>query len=315
MTFYGGEPLLALDRILPLAEILQQAAAELGRTFTFSFITNGTLLTRQAAAELRPLGLRSALVTLDGPAACHDRQRPLRNGGGSFQRIVENLRHTWDLVDLQINANYSREMYGEYPRLLDDLIDAGLGPERISAVSFSPITWESRSPAFTGGCRTGNEPWLFDAAPFLREETLRRGYRTDRMRPTVCMVDLAHELVVDCDGLLYKCPCFIGEERFRVGHLATDVQGRVEAYGWESWQNAECLACPYLPLCFGGCRYQVYQTTGTAAGLECKRPFFEACLATLVTQDLAYQLTVTKGQQAAENGNLPPAVSLAPEPY
>jgi len=115
------------------------------------------------------------------------------------------------------------------------------------------------------------------------------------MRPRVCMVDLAHELVVDCDGSLYKCPCFIGEERFRVGHLATGVRERGEAYGWDRWQNAECLACPYLPLCFGGCRYQVYQTKGTAAGLECRRPFFEATLATFVTQDLAYKLAGTNG--------------------
>jgi uncharacterized protein len=290
VTFYGGEPLLALDRIMPLAEKLQQAAAARGRTFTFSFITNGTLLTRKAASELRPLGLRSALVTLDGPAAIHNRQRPLHNGGESFQRVIGNLQETWDLVDLQINANYSREVYREYPRLLDDLLAAGLGPERIGAVSFSPITWESRSPTFAGGCRTGNEPWLFAAAPFLREETLRRGYRTDRIRPTVCMVDLAHELVVDCDGSLYKCPCFIGEERFRVGHLATGVQDRVAAYGWDRWRNAKCLACRYLPLCFGGCRYQIFQTKGTAAALECRRPFFDACLATFVTQDLEYEL-------------------------
>ncbi len=294
ITFYGGEPLLALREILRLAEQLQHAAAARGRTFRFSFITNGTLLTREAASLLRPLGLRAALVTLDGPAASHDRQRPLRNGAGSFLRILANLQQTWDLVDLQINANYSRETYREYPRLLDDLLAAGLGPERISAINFSPITWERRSPVFTGGCRSGNEPWLFAAAPFLREETLRRGFRADKVRPTVCMVDLAHELVVDCDGSLYKCPCFVGEERFRVGHLTSGVQGRAEAYGRDRWRSTECLACPYLPLCFGGCRYQVYQATGTAAAVECKRPFFEACLERLVVQDLAYGPAVTK---------------------
>lgn len=295
VTFYGGEPLLALDQILRLAEELQEAAAARNRTFSFSFITNGTLLTRQAAARLQPLGLRAALITLDGPAAIHDSQRPLRSGGGSFQRILGNLQQTWDLVDLQLNANYAREVYREYPRLLDDLLAAGLGPEHIGTVSFSPITRENRSPAYTGGCRSGNEPWLFAAAPFLREETLRRGYHTERIRPTVCMIDLAHELVVDCDGSLYKCPCFVGDERFRVGHLATGAPERADAYGWDRWHNAECLSCPYLPLCFGGCRYQSYQATGDAAALECRRPFFESCLATLVTQDLTYRVAERSG--------------------
>jgi uncharacterized protein len=295
VTFYGGEPLLALEPIVSLAGSLKLAAASHGRDFGFSLITNGLLLTRETAARLRPLGLRAAQVTLDGPAAIHDCQRPLRSGGGSFRRILGNLQETWDLLALQINANYGREGYAAYPRLLDELLAAGLGPERVGTVSFSPISWERRSPRFEGGCRSGNEPWVIAAAPYLREETLRRGYRTERVRPGVCMVDLAHELVVDCDGSLYKCPCFADDARFRIGDVATGIaREAVAEYGRDRWHNDACLACPYLPLCFGGCRHEVRQTGENPGALACRRPFFEATLGTLVRQDLAHCIAACK---------------------
>lgn len=305
VTFYGGEPLLALDRILTLAETLRERAAVAARTFRFSLITNGTLLTREAVSAMRPLGLRSVLVTLDGPAAAHDCLRPQRGGGGSFQRIVGNLREIWDLVDLQINVNYSAESCAECPRLLDELLAAGLGPSRIGTVNFSPITRERRAPAFAGGCRSLSEPWIIEAAPLLRGEALRRGYRVDRVQPAVCMVDLEHELVVDCDGWLYKCPCFAGEEAYRVGRLESPVHG-TEVYGHGRWHNEGCLACPYLPLCFGGCRHQAREVEGTPRALECRRPFFEACLARLVRQDLALPMAAAlpcKGRDSRQGAH------------
>jgi uncharacterized protein len=200
---------------------------------------------------------------------------------------------------LQINANYGREGYSTFPRLLDELLAAGLGPERVGTVSFSPISWERRSPGFAGGCRSTNESWVIAAAPFLRAETLRRGYRTDRIRPGVCMVDLAHELVVDCDGSLYKCPCFAGETRFRIGDVASGVLPEaVAAYGRDRWHNDACLACPYLPLCFGGCRHEVRQNGADLSALSCRRPFFEAALGTLVRQDHAHHIAACRNGAA-----------------
>ncbi|HEY5999492.1 MAG TPA: geopeptide radical SAM maturase [bacterium] len=295
VTFYGGEPLLALEPIVSLAGALREAAAAHGCDFTFSLITNGTLLTRKTAARLRPLGLLAAQVTLDGPAHIHDAQRPLRAGGGSFRRILGNLQEAWDLLTVRINANYGRDGYEACPGLLDDLLAVGLGPERIGSVSFSPISRERRAPGFEGGCRSANEPWVIAAAAFLRGEALRRGYRVDAVRPGVCMVDLAHELVVDCDGSLYKCPCFAGDRRFCVGDVAAGVRDAPgAAYGRDRWRNETCLACPYLPLCFGGCRWESCQADDDAAALACRRPFFDAALGALVRQDLAHPLAARR---------------------
>jgi uncharacterized protein len=59
-------------------------------------------------------------------------------------------------------------------------------------------------------------------------------------------------------------------------------------YNLDNWKIEECLSCKYLPLCFGGCRYMKYVRDGNLSGVDCKRPYYEACLEALVKQDLRY---------------------------
>ena len=68
LTFYGGEPLLSLDLIRAISLPLREAARKQGVAFSFSLVTNGTLLNRACAEELVGLGLGGAKITLDGPA-------------------------------------------------------------------------------------------------------------------------------------------------------------------------------------------------------------------------------------------------------
>ena len=291
VTFYGGEPLLSLNRMVSLAEGIGALAAAAGIPFSFSLITNGTLLTHTNVEILRPLGLRSASVTLDGPRETHDIARPYRSGTGSYDAILANLRAVHDLVDLQIGGNYTRENWREFPCLLDDLAANGLTPMVISNVKFDPVVREREGialPDFHGGCTSINEPWIFEVSVFLREEILRRGYRTPRITPAICMIDFPEQIVIDYDGSVYKCSGLIGRKEYRIGDLdqgqgLTDVR---RIHDLDIWKNENCLACSYLPLCFGGCRYLNLLRTGDLAGLDCRKPYFDAVLEKLVVQDL-----------------------------
>jgi uncharacterized protein len=264
-----------------------------GIPFHFSLITNGTLLTRDRVAQLRPLGLRSACVTLDGPRETHDAARPFRSGAGSSAVILRNLREVADLVDLQIGGNFTRENHREFPRLLDDLAGAGLTPGVVSQVRFDPVFREREGivPAdFRGGCVTGDEPWLFEATVHLREEILRRGYRTGRVMPSRCMMDFPTEPVVNHDGAIYPCPGLVDRREFALGDLgggADRPRGGTRGLP-RNWQNDDCLRCAYLPLCFGGCRYMTLLRTGSLDGLDCRKAYFDAVLGRLVDQDLRY---------------------------
>jgi len=75
--FYGGEPLLALDRMY---EIMDRVPAK-----AFTLQTNGTMLHRVDEDHLHRL--HSILISLDGPREVTDFSR----GEGTYDRVMQNL--------------------------------------------------------------------------------------------------------------------------------------------------------------------------------------------------------------------------------
>jgi len=296
VDFYGGEPLLSRALIREIAGRLRTCADNVGRDFSFSLITNGTLLTEATVRELAGLGLKRAKVTLDGPRENHDVYRPSVSGAGSFDIIVENLRKVCDLIAVGIGGNYTRENYRAFPYLLDYLCSEGLTPDRISHVMFSPVAetlGEHLVPEFSEGCSSTDEPWVIEASLFLREEILRRGFFTPKVSPVTCMIEYRDSLVIHYDGTLYKCPAFIGCEGFDVGRLASGIRDCGKTHNPDVWKNDACLDCPYLPLCFGGCRFLKVLRDGAVDGVECRKPYFDAALEELVLQDIRYPRKLT----------------------
>ncbi|HEY6873553.1 MAG TPA: geopeptide radical SAM maturase [Geobacteraceae bacterium] len=293
LDFYGGEPLLSRGLIVSISRRLRNAAAEKGLPYAFSLVTNGTLLTRAIAQELKGLGLKNAKVTLDGPRDVHDLSRPFASGpGSSFDVIVKNMSEVWDLVDLQLGGNFTRNNYREFPRLLDHLLAVGVTPEKLKVVTFNQVTGRvggSAIPDYSSACSCTDEEWLYEATLFLREETLRRGYSVPKPGPAGCMVEFANDLVINIDGSIYKCPAFVGREGFAVGDVVRGIIPGGAAYGPDVWKKPECLECAYLPQCFGGCRFLKFLREGGIDDVDCWRPFLDATLEGCVRQDLAHR--------------------------
>jgi uncharacterized protein len=296
LTFYGGEPLLSSGFIRRIAEQLKTLADAAGVKFSFALITNGTLLTPRVVDELKPLGLRLASVTLDGPGEVHDKYRPFTSGKGSFDTIFRNLKDVCDTISIQIGGNYTEGNYREFPRLLDYLIENGLTPERISDVQFDPVNNESEEfalPDFREGCASLNEPWLMEACVYLKEEILRRGYRTRRVTPITCMMEMRDSFVINYNGDIYKCAGLIGREEFCVGNVASGVRDYRQSHHLDNWKNERCLACAYLPICFGGCRYMKLIRDGNMDGIDCNKKHFDTVIGPLVMQDIRYGVNRT----------------------
>lgn len=287
LRFYGGEPLMAITRLKEIATPLLAAAADTGRTFSFSLVTNATLLIRAVVEELLPLGLKSVIITLDGPPEIHDQQRPFVSGKGSFKTIIDNLAAVYDLVTIKPGGNFTRDNYQRFPEMLDLLLEAGIDPAQLGPVQFSPI--HPKSGLFdphAAACVIANEPWLIEANLFLREEILRRGFTVDKLQMGICMIDLEQTLVVNFDGSLYKCPSLMGWPEFCVGTLADGVGDYHASHRLDIWKNDECLDCAYLPICFGGCRLLTLQKNGAIDTVDCHRAMLDASLERLVLQDL-----------------------------
>jgi uncharacterized protein len=105
------------------------------------------------------------------------------------------------------------------------------------------------------------------------------------------MMQLADSYVVNYDGTLYKCPGLIGRPGLAAGSLGAGVAEYARTHGLDDWKNEECLACSYLPLCFGGCKYLKLLREGDVKGVDCKKAYFDSTLATMLVQDLRSEST------------------------
>lgn len=139
---------------------------------------------------------------------------------------------------------------------------------------------------FSGGCVSADEPWVSEAVSFLRKKISDKEYKTEKIRPGMCMINYNDFYVINYDGGIYKCPTFIGKKDFEIGNIKTGVRNYTSVYKLYNWKNRKCAECEYLPLCFGGCRYMTYIKNGNLDEPECKKDFFDKYLGDLLRQEI-----------------------------
>lgn len=290
--FYGGEPLLSLGLIKYISKMLKASAEEKGLRYTFNLITNGTLLTEEKAEELSLLGLKSAKITIDGARENHNIFRPFKSGSGTFDTIIRNIKDVCEIIKIQLGGNYTPKNYKVFPGLLDHLLQEGLSPDKFQMVKFDPVTKTRKEvalPDFREGAESINKPWVFETGMFLREEILKRGFHTPKIMPSPCMIEITDDIIINYDGTFYKCPGFIGWRGFEAGDFKTGIKDYRKSHNLDVWKTEECFDCEYLPLCFGGCRFMKLLRDEKIDSVDCKKPYLDATLETLIKQEIKYK--------------------------
>ena len=258
LTWYGGEPLLAMDIIEELTGRILSVTGKNNIKYSAMIITNGYLLDQPTVDRLRQLDVTGAQVTLDGPAQIHNIKRPLVNGRPSFDTIVKNLVYATTRLRIGLRVNVDKEFTRDtVGRLLDELEAAGVR-DRLS-VNFALI-----EPA-TSVCANISEN-CYDTAGFSSVETeyytllSERGFRVEKLpspSPAACMAQLINAFVVDPDGDLYRCWNYVGDKSHVCGNIARDIDYKnaefLHLFTFDPYANAKCRDCNILPLCQGGC--------------------------------------------------------------
>lgn len=90
IKYAGGEPTMNWDLIPALHERAKSRAQETGLKLTEVLVTNATLLSRERLQFIKDEGFRLS-ISLDGFGAGHDRQRPVRNGNPTFERVFQSV--------------------------------------------------------------------------------------------------------------------------------------------------------------------------------------------------------------------------------
>ncbi len=90
IKYAGGEPTMNWDLIPALHERAKSRARETGLKLTEVLVTNATLLNRERLQFIKDEGFRLS-ISLDGFGEGHDRQRPVRNGNPTFERVFQSV--------------------------------------------------------------------------------------------------------------------------------------------------------------------------------------------------------------------------------
>jgi uncharacterized protein len=258
VSWYGGEPLLAMGVIEDLTETFLDMGQEHDFDYTASMISNGYLLTKENVDRLRKLKVETVQVTLDGPSHVHNRKRPLKNGKESFHTIVENAAYASTKMQVSIRVNIDRSFTEDMiVQLLEELKPAGLR-QRVG-INFGRIE------AATSACASISDDCL-GTSDFSEVEKayyrllFEHGFMVGKLpqpTATVCMSQLTNSFLIDHEGRHYRCFNYVGDESKAAGNIKDAIDYNnprfTDLFAFDPFEDEMCRNCNILPICMGGC--------------------------------------------------------------
>jgi uncharacterized protein len=263
VTWYGGEPLLALRRIETLSRKLMGRCDERKVRYAAGMVTNGYLLTPEVVQRLLDVKVNFLQLTMDGPRAVHDQRRPLAGGGPTYDVILANLLAIADSVPIGISLRINADVRNKdsVSELLHELRAHGLHARKRLHVNIAMVH------ALTPSCQ--DAVFCMPLAEFSQLEAgfyrtaLDLGFQVARYPmplPGVCGAISVKSLLITPDGEVHKCWSTVGQSDLAVGRLSPDgyTPDRGAENRWLSYSpfHEQCLDCDILPLCMGGCPYR-----------------------------------------------------------
>jgi uncharacterized protein len=281
IILYGGEPLDPANEEV-VFQIVQQGKA-LG--FVFAAITNGHGLDHFLSL-LGQDGINQVQISIDGPKRIHDKRRIYRGEGGSFDKLVANIKKVLNqggtMVQLRVHVDPSNLEHFE--ELLVFFDEQGWLNNKNVVVYTNTVYAKNKSGEVSARIEHGDitqrlqnliEPYenVFLSAPAVnaRMQLLPALIAGEpyRLKSTYCSANTGQYIFAP-DGHFYACWESVGKEASRIGSFMTDA-GEEELSFYtdvvEKWFNRsstripECLDCPFALVCGGGCaQYAQYNS-------------------------------------------------------
>jgi len=271
LVFFGGEPLLAFER---MRETVLYAEQHYAGRFTYSVITNGTLLTEEQLPFLRQHRF-GILFSLDGDQAMHDTFRVYPNGRGSFRdvfRAVSLVQQQAPELDYKVNVTYFKSTTMMLEQAFRFFCENGIAHSRyergVTAVDADYAVTMEMIPMATeqlgrlarlycdrllAGGRHEMDTFLIPLRRLAKGVTRRRG----------CNMGIDYWTVA-ADGQIYPCHKLVGRAEFSLGSVwRTEADRRWREY-WERSveRRPKCSRCWARYVCGGYCVADNYHANG-----------------------------------------------------
>lgn len=267
INWFGGEPLLEEKAIIELSDFV----VKLGRVNQFTYLgritTNGYLLTEKLFRRLLDSHIFFYLITIDGIKKYHDKQRPLQNGEGTYDIIMQNLRNIKKInrtfsIDVRINVSQDNFCYiSEFLEVWNLEFES----DRRFHIVIEPVhDWRGERIKYHKEQVVSNIKLI----SHIYEMASKQGTRLQehlqyKSEVQFCAASKKNGFVITSDARIHKCEMAISDEKYKndncIGYI--DINGEIhideqkEARWLTRKQNLEkCYDCIAYPFCMGGAK-------------------------------------------------------------
>jgi len=276
VDFFGGEPLMDWDVVVDTMEYARSTYPQ--KEWRFTLTTNGSLLRDDMFPVLEAYDV-SIVLSLDGGRTTHDANRVFRDGRGTFDTIIERIRHFTRTRDEEggyfVRGTYARNTLG-FAHSVRELHELGfkyisMEPVVLSADSALALQtsdlpairaqYEELISYFLGELKSGSGFDFFhfkldlEAGPCLSKRIYGCGAGVEYM-------------AVAPNGDVFPCHQFDGIEKFKMGNVlgnpVIDRPDLVEEFAHANFLFAKdaCSTCWARFYCSGGCLANNYLING-----------------------------------------------------
>ena len=276
VDFFGGEPLMDWDVVVDTMEYARSTYPQ--KEWRFTLTTNGSLLRDDMFPVLEAYDV-SIVLSLDGGRTAHDANRVFRDGRGTFDTIIERIRHFTRTRDEEggyfVRGTYARNTLG-FAHSVRELHELGfkyisMEPVVLSADSALALQtsdlpairaqYEELISYFLGELKSGSGFDFFhfkldlEAGPCLSKRIYGCGAGVEYM-------------AVAPNGDVFPCHQFDGIEKFKMGNVlgnpVIDRPDLVAEFAHANFLFAKdaCSTCWARFYCSGGCLANNYLING-----------------------------------------------------
>ncbi len=284
VDFFGGEPLMCLQTIKNVVAYARAEAAKAGKKFLFTTTTNALLLDDDAI-DFFNREMENVVLSLDGRPEVHDAIRKTKNGKGSFDLVINNIKKF-----VRSRGDKSYYVRGTFTsKNLDFSKDViFLADNGFDSISMEPVVTDIDDLAI----KDEHLPTICAEYENLCDKYLKKYEKGEGFNFFHFNIDLEggvclQKKVSACgagneyfsvvpNGDIYPCHQFAGDKNFLMGNVYEGVIDKTIREKFASsclFTREGCKDCFAKFICSGGCSANNYHFTG-----DMNKPYPVTCV-------------------------------------
>lgn len=277
VNFFGGEPLVNFPVVKNTAEYITGICHENNVNISMGITTNGTILNEEILECLKKNNI-SVIISFDGQKEIQDRWRKFRNGKGTHDVIIKNVKKMMECLPGSLTARVTLTKYSPpYQEIGVYLEELGFKDILFGKVSEFPtcnsgdgLSYEelalteqmisNASEEYFNSSLTGTSD-IGEILKYNFQKSMHQrqiGYiKEGRPRRFNCAAGIK-TLGVDINGDLYPCQYFIGMPVFKIGDIwgGFDTDKIADFYNSFESNRQKCKKCWAKTICGKGCFFK-----------------------------------------------------------